>query len=79
MYVFGFTSEDSDIWAIGEAMAERGWHIHRQATEPRTLHLVITPIHVPVVDDLLRDLAAAAKEVREGGRDARRGSNYGAH
>jgi hypothetical protein len=79
MYVFGFTSEDADVWAIGEAMAERGWHIHRQATEPRTLHLVITPIHIPVVEDLLRDLEAAAKEVKEGRRGAKRSSNYAAH
>jgi len=79
MYLLGFTSDQSDIWAVGEAMAERGWHIHRQATEPRSLHLVITPIHVPVVAEFLTDLEAAAREVRKDDRGARRVSNYAAH
>ncbi len=79
MHLFAFTSEQSDIWAVGEAMAERGWHIHRQATEPRSLHLVVTPIHAPVVCAFLSDLEAAAREVAGAGRAARSAANYAAH
>jgi glutamate/tyrosine decarboxylase-like PLP-dependent enzyme len=79
MYVFGFASDRHDIWAVGEAMAERGWSLHRQPTEPRSLHLVITPIHTAIVDRFLADLAASADAVAREGRSARLASNYANH
>lgn len=79
MYVFGFTSDRHDVWAVGEAMAERGWHLHRQPTEPRTLHLVITPIHAGIVDRFLADLAASVEAVTREGRTARLAANYANH
>lgn len=66
MSVFAFVADDPeeiDIYALGDALEQRGWHMDRQI-RPACLHLMVTPVHEPVVDDFLADLAAATDDVR---------------
>lgn len=51
-------SEEVDLYAVADVMDERGWHLNRN-TEPYGLHLMISPAHRDVVDELLGDLADA--------------------
>ncbi|CAN5197512.1 aspartate aminotransferase family protein [soil metagenome] len=60
MHLFAAAAEGRDMGAIAAEMTRRGWFIHRQPTEPESLHFLITPIHVRSADDLLRDLREAA-------------------
>lgn len=62
--MFGFGATDCDSFAIGDALTERGWNVHRLA-EPRGLHLIVDPFpDDSIVDDYLSDLAAATREVQ---------------
>lgn len=64
--VFAFESdaEDVDIYAVGDALEQRGWHMDRQIA-PASLHVMVTsPAHGEVADDFLADLATAVEEVR---------------
>jgi glutamate/tyrosine decarboxylase-like PLP-dependent enzyme len=63
MSVFSFGSDDLDIFAVGDGMDERGWHLDRQKG-PDALHLMVSPEHDRIVEVFLEDLAAA---VRRGG------------
>jgi sphinganine-1-phosphate aldolase len=63
MNVFAFGSDTLNIYALGEAMGKRRWHIEPQHMPP-CLHMTISPFHANVTDEFLKDLAAAAEEVR---------------
>lgn len=61
-----YTSEGCDIFAVAEAMTQRGWFITRSA-DPRAIHMgMLTMTHVPVVDQYLSDLAEAVDEAKRG-------------
>ncbi len=62
MSVFAFTSDSANIFAVGDVMERKGWHIDRQPN-PDALHLMITPAHAPIVDAYLADLKASVEEV----------------
>ena len=66
--------EPIDIFAVGDALQERGWFHDRQAP-PDTLHSTISNGNAPVIDDYLADLAASVAEVR-GVRLEDRSTNY---
>ena len=51
-------SEEVDLYAVADVMDEWGWHLNRN-TDPYGLHLMISPAHRDVVDQLLTDLADA--------------------
>lgn len=76
MYVWGFASDLVDVMAVADAMAERRWYLGRQLTTPPSLHVVLTPLHAPVVDEFLRDLRDVADGVARGGRTGERRSSY---
>lgn len=60
--ILAFTSDRSDMEALAQAMAARGWvpgRVHR----PDGLHLMLSLLHEPVCEHYLRDLRAAAAEV----------------
>lgn len=57
--VFAFTSSDGDVFAVGDAMDDRGWHLDRNQL-PDALHLMVTPNHASVADRFLADLRDAA-------------------
>ena len=61
-----YTSEDYDIFAVAEAMAQRGWFITRSA-DPRAIHMgMLTLTHVPIVDQYLSDLRNSVEEAKTG-------------
>ena len=51
-------SDTVDLYAVADVMDERGWHLNRN-TDPIGLHLMLSPAHRGVVDELLTDLAQA--------------------
>ncbi len=65
MSVFAFGSETLDIYAVGDAMDQRGWHPDRQQLPP-SLHLMVTPAHENIVPSFLADLREAAASVEPG-------------
>lgn len=77
MYVWGFGSDTIDMMAVADAMAERRWFLGRQLTSPPSLHVVLTPVHAPIVDDFLRDLRDVVDGIAKSGRTGEKKSNYG--
>jgi len=77
MYVWAFTSDAVDIMAVADLMAERRWYLGRQLTTPPSLHVVLTPLHAPVVDDFLRDLREVAAGAARSGRGGPARATYG--
>ena len=51
-------SDTVDLYAVAAVMDERGWHLNRN-TDPYGLHLMISPAHRDVIDELLTDLSYA--------------------
>jgi len=58
MGVFAFGSDSLDVFAIGDVMDDRGWHLDRQK-DPDALHLMLSPEHARVADAFLDDLRHA--------------------
>lgn len=56
--VLSFTSDTIDIGAVGDVMDDRGWNLNRN-TDPPGLHVMISPAHAGVVDELVADLRYA--------------------
>jgi sphinganine-1-phosphate aldolase len=67
--VFGFGSDEMDVYALSEAMEAKGWHLDR-LQRPPGLHMMITPAHAPLVDQILADLAECAELIRLNGTTA---------
>lgn len=65
---------DVDVFAVGDALARRGWFHDRQAP-PDTLHSTVSAGNAPVIEEYLADLAACVDEVL-GTRAADRSTNY---
>jgi len=55
--------ESIDVFALGDAMAARGWHHDRQGP-PDGLHLTVSAGNAPIVAEWLEDLAGAVVEAR---------------
>jgi glutamate/tyrosine decarboxylase-like PLP-dependent enzyme len=62
--IFAIASDSLNIFALGDAMKRRGWHMDPQQLPP-ALHVTVSPGHARVVEPFLQDLAAAADEVRD--------------
>lgn len=58
--VFSFTSDDFNIFRLGDALDEMGWHLDRLQF-PEALHMMVNPHHVAIVDKFLIDLKKALK------------------
>ena len=63
LWAVGFGSEVHDIFAIADRMIARSWSVGR-IREPRGIHLMVTPVHAPIIDEYLADLALAVNEAR---------------
>ena len=75
--IIAYSSDVLDIFAVGEALGDRGWFVTKGA-EPPCIHMgMLTAIHVPVVGDYLRDLNAAVDEVRNGRKALSHTVTYG--
>ena len=64
--VFSFTSDSVDIYAVGDAMDARGWHLDRQQMPPK-LHLVVTLAHQGIAPQFLADLEESTRSVASEG------------
>jgi glutamate/tyrosine decarboxylase-like PLP-dependent enzyme len=51
-----------DVFAVGDALLTRGWHLDRQKP-PDSLHATVSAGNAAVIDDFLADLAACVTEV----------------
>ncbi len=58
-HLLAITGDGADVFAVGDAMHTRGWHLDRQQP-PDSLHLTVSAGNAPVVDEFLRDLARAS-------------------
>ena len=65
-----------DVFAVGDALATRGWHLDRQGP-PDSLHATVSAGNAPVMEEFLADLAAAVAEV-SGERAGDRSTQYAA-
>ncbi|GIU88080.1 MAG: aspartate aminotransferase family protein [Acidimicrobiia bacterium] len=63
-----------DVFALGDALARRGW-FHDRQSPPDSLHATVSAGNAPVVDEYLADLAACVDEVL-GTRAADRRTDY---
>lgn len=70
LVIAGITTVTSTV------LGTRRWYLGRQLTTPPSLHVVLTPIHAPVVDDFLRDLREVADDIGRSGRTGEKRSNY---
>ena len=67
--LFSYGSANLDPFAIWGRLMQRGWFTGL-TTEPRGIHLMLSPAHADVADRYLEDLAASVAEVRERGERA---------
>ena len=65
---------DLDVFAVGDALAERGW-FHDRQTPPDSLHSTVSPGNAPVIEEYLDDLATSVAQVA-GTRAEDRSTNY---
>ncbi len=69
--VLAMRSDTVDLDAVGDVLDDRGWHVNRNV-EPKGLHMMLSPAHAAVVDDLVRDLTdAVAHHGESRGKEAR--------
>jgi glutamate/tyrosine decarboxylase-like PLP-dependent enzyme len=75
MSVFAYGSNDPElnIFAVGDIMEEKGWHIDR-LQKPEGLHAMVTPAHAEVADQYLEDLNHSVEHVRKNPGLAGRGN-----
>ncbi|MFM7737419.1 MAG: pyridoxal phosphate-dependent decarboxylase family protein [Alphaproteobacteria bacterium] len=73
--LLAFAIEDADTFAVGDALARRGFWVDQQAPPP-SLHCTVNAVHRDRVDEFLAALADAHEEVRASGRTAA-GKAYG--
>ncbi len=67
--LFTYGSEDEEalpIFGVWAQLKQRGWFTGL-ITEPRGIHLMLSPSHAEAADAYLEDLAAALEHVRTGG------------
>ncbi|MCE4626712.1 MAG: aspartate aminotransferase family protein [Desulfurococcales archaeon] len=70
--IVAFTTGKISPTALASSMRKRGWYIQvqpgsRKLGLPKSIHLTISPAHADVLDNFLRDLEEAKREVEESG------------
>lgn len=66
-----FTSDSIDTYAVCDLMDDRGWNLDRN-TNPKGLHMMISPLHAQIADRFLSDLRwAVANHGQSRGVEAR--------
>jgi sphinganine-1-phosphate aldolase len=66
-----FAFDDADAFAVGDALAARGWVVDQQQPPP-SLHCTVNAVHGPVIPELLADLRTVLGELRPGASAAQR-------
>jgi glutamate/tyrosine decarboxylase-like PLP-dependent enzyme len=67
LWAVAYGAQGYDIHAVADAMTARRWSVGRVRTPPG-IHLMLTPVHAPIVDEYLADLAASVATTRAGAR-----------
>jgi sphinganine-1-phosphate aldolase len=62
-HLLAIAGDGVDVFAVGDALHARGWHLDRQGP-PDSLHATVSAGNAPVVDEFLADVRTAADEVR---------------
>lgn len=73
--LFTYGSDVLDPFAIWGQLARRGWFTGL-TTEPRAVHLMLSPAHAEVADEYLADLADAVAQVRASGERSDASARY---
>jgi sphinganine-1-phosphate aldolase len=58
-----FTFDDVDPFAVGRALAQRGWFVDQQKPPP-SLHCTVNAVHGPIIGEFIAELGAVVAEVR---------------
>jgi len=61
--LLAFAFDDVDAFAVGKALAARGWVVDQQQPPP-SLHCTVNAVHGPVIGEFLSELRAVIDEVR---------------
>lgn len=67
--LFAYGADDLDVFAVWKQLLGRGWFTGL-VTEPRGIHLMLSPAHADVADEYLADLREAVETVRGSGESA---------
>jgi sphinganine-1-phosphate aldolase len=62
MSVFSFTSDNINIFQLGDVLDEKGWHLDR-IQFPSALHMMVNPYHANIIDTFIKDLKDAVNIV----------------
>lgn len=73
--IVAFEHPDLEAFAVYYQMFQRGWFA-ALTTEPKALHLMLSPYHVEVTDTYLEDLRASCEVVARGESEAVKESRY---
>jgi glutamate/tyrosine decarboxylase-like PLP-dependent enzyme len=73
--LFTYGSDTVDPFAIWGRMAQRGWFTGL-TTDPRAIHLMLSPAHADVADEYLADLAASLDAVAGSGERSDASARY---
>ena len=57
MSIVAVTSDAVDLFELADELALRGWVVGRQQ-HPTSLHFILNPLHVPVIDHFVEDFEA---------------------
>jgi len=63
LFAYHSVSPQIDIYAVGDQMEKKGWHIDRQP-KPPCLHAMVSPIHETTMGQYLEDLREAVEYVK---------------
>lgn len=79
--ILGWASTDAglDLYAVADAMEARGWFLNRLTGTgggPAGLHVMVSPKHGEVVDQLIDDLVATTANVRGAGATSDNAGRY---
>jgi sphinganine-1-phosphate aldolase len=73
--LIAFTHDEVDPFAVWGKLFERGWFTSL-TTEPKGLHLMLSPFHAEVADVYLADIEWALGEVKAGNEGKKREARY---
>ncbi|WDP89392.1 MAG: aspartate aminotransferase family protein [Desulfobacter sp.] len=63
LFAYRSTDKGLNIYAVGDRMEEKGWHIDRQQ-KPESLHAMVTPLHHKMTNQYLGDLKESVEKIR---------------
>ena len=66
--ILAFSHPELDVYAIYKSMYLKGWFASL-TTQPKALHLMLSPFHHEVIDAYLGDLVTSLAEVKAGKAD----------